>query len=638
MGALSSTTSSCMPANGERLSAVARQRRLREARSAASTPPAPSPTPVVRNVLPDPASQPNLSDEGSDKDGSDQIATSNQFSTLVEASAVDFSSSREVENVDQTTIKVRLSRGQKCVVLGSCRLWVKHGSISIYGAIIHASIATYRVYAPATDALPPIEALTSKAEVQLESIEDGIRDLPYIGIRDQWEPRGVVKSRLSFHLLGVSFEQDLKAPQRLKELNLNGWETVLSHFASPKAAKPSAPSCPRILICGRRSSGLSTFVRCLLNRLLTAQGTSKELILLDFDTTMPQFAPPGTISLVKVVGPGFGPSFTQVMLAQSTAGRILKTHFLGDFDGTELSDWHIERVSDLLAFEQNNRVEEKNVPVVMLAPKWLNDIEQHIAVSLWKKMLPTDIICMDTRPSSPHLQAWKPSAEAVECRIHQIPAQAFDKMSPAREHDLQMQSYFHMSECLSGSPYWTDTPILARNPVILSYGGNNPDICGVVLLGGNVALEDTYDALEGSIVAMLLVQEQQHEHLTPIDQEGEVMDVDGLQRCRKDKWHATRTNERIPRLLQGSSPHAFPYSAEGSHCIGFGMVAGVDVVERQLSLVTPVNSQKLHVRHDGCRIALIIHKATPDGKFKTDWARKEVRSSGSDRQDPKMLV
>ncbi|KAK5318585.1 Polynucleotide 5'-hydroxyl-kinase grc3 [Exophiala xenobiotica] len=619
-----------MPANGERLSAVARQRRLREARSAASTPPVPSPTPtpVVQNVLPEPASQPDA-DEDNDKDDSDPIATSNQFSTLVEASAVNFSSSREVENVDDTTIKVRLSRGQKCVVLGTYRLWVKHGSISIYGAIIHASIATYRVYAPATYALPPIEALTSKAEVQFESLEDGIRELPYVGVRDQWEPRGVVKSRLSFHLLGVSFEQDLKAPQRLKELNINGWETVLSQFAGPKGAKPSAPSSPRILVCGRRSSGLSTFVRCLLNRLLTTQGPDKGVTLLDFDTTMPQFAPPGTISLVHVVGPVFGPSFTNVTLSQSTARRIMKTHFLGDFDGTELSDWHIDRVNGLLALEQNHRVEKKNVPVILLAPKWLNDVDQHIAMGLWKRMLPTDIICMDTRPSSPHLQAWKPSAEAVECRIHQIPAQVFDKMSPAREHDLQMQSYFHMSECLSGSPYWTHTPILTRSPVILSYAENRPDICGVVLLGGNVALEDTFDALEGSTVAITLVQEQQHEQLNPIDPEAEVMDVDDFQRYGKDKWHVARTEELIPRMLPGSSPDAFPYSADGSHCIGFGMVAGVGVVERQLSLITPVEPQKLRARRDGCRIALVIHKATPDGRFKTDWARKEVRSSGS---------
>jgi hypothetical protein len=73
--------------------------------------PTPTPTPVAQNVLPEPASQPDA-DEGNGKDDSDPIATSNQFSTLVEASAVNFSSSREVENVDDTTIKVRLSRGQ----------------------------------------------------------------------------------------------------------------------------------------------------------------------------------------------------------------------------------------------------------------------------------------------------------------------------------------------------------------------------------------------------------------------------------------------------------------------------------------------------------------------------------------------
>lgn len=125
--------------DGERLSAVARQRRLREARSAAATLPGPSPTPVVQNVLPDPASQPNLSDEGSDKDSRDQIATSNQFSTLVEASAVNFSSSREVENVDETTIKVRLSRGQVRLISSFSGYTDSQRNVSFWGHVAYGS-------------------------------------------------------------------------------------------------------------------------------------------------------------------------------------------------------------------------------------------------------------------------------------------------------------------------------------------------------------------------------------------------------------------------------------------------------------------------------------------------------------------
>ena len=51
-------------------------------------------------------------DESPSEDGG--LDTANQFSTLVEASAVEFSSSREVEQLSRGSVKIRLSRGQVC--------------------------------------------------------------------------------------------------------------------------------------------------------------------------------------------------------------------------------------------------------------------------------------------------------------------------------------------------------------------------------------------------------------------------------------------------------------------------------------------------------------------------------------------
>ncbi|KAK6364522.1 Polynucleotide 5'-hydroxyl-kinase grc3 [Exophiala oligosperma] len=594
-----------MPANGERLSAVARQRRLREARSASSTPRASTPDATSQQVQPESVTIEQKPQAVGDGEADEQpLAVSNQFSTLVEASTVHFSSSREIENINERSVK-------KCAILGTCCLWVKEGVVSVYGAILQASTATFRIYSPANYALPTIEALTSNAEFELDSLGGGVQNLPYRGVRDVWPSTGAGNLKLSFHILGHSIEQDAKALRRPKELNTDAWKTVLSQFPSPASTTSRSSSSPRIV------------------------GSKGLVSLVDLDSSMPEFTPPGTISMLHIQEPVLGPPFTHLVLSKHKHVRVFRMHFLGEIDPTDLSDWHLERVNDLLALERRIRAQKDNMPVIIVVPKWLENIEQQTASLIWKMMQPTDIVCMDTRQSSPHLQPWKTLAETDGCRIHQIPAQTFDRIPPLREHELYMQSYFHMSESSSNQSYWVDTPVLALDPVNLNYGKKIPDIGGVLLLGGNVALEDTRDALEEGIAAILLVRQQHIEEDPASLDKGFDIGMDGRESTEDNGWRVSRTEEQVPRLLQSHRSHdAFPYSEKQSYCIGLGMVTGLNVVKRQISLVTPLPSQALLKRPKGCQLALVVQRATSDARFTSHWARREMRSTRGRSQDP----
>ncbi|KIX00699.1 uncharacterized protein Z518_09764 [Rhinocladiella mackenziei CBS 650.93] len=624
-----------MPANGKRLSAVARQRRLRDAQSASTTPTPASPATASERNLGENASGQNVSEEDGtlavEQPGA--VELKNQFDVLVKASTTHFRSTREVDQLSETSVKIRLSRGQKCVLLGTCTLWVKQGSIFIYGAIIHASTTLHRIYAPSSHALPSIEAMSAKAEFQVESLDDAIRDLPYIGIRDLWTPSGVEQAALTFYILGHSFEPDPKAPKRLKELDLDPWKLVLSNLST---AGPSKPHPPRILLCGRRSSGLSTFVRCLLNRLLTTQSSRlvdsnhRGAVLVDLDANLPEFAPPGLISLVHVVNPAYGPPFTHVLPGKGLSNRILRMYFLGDLDITEFSDWHIGRVHEILDHVKALRSEYKDSPVIVVAPRWVNSIDQKVASKLWTKILPTDIVCMDSSPTSPYLQPWSSFAEKATCQIYQLPSHAFDKISPVREHELQMQSYFHLVESPIDRLFWDETPILAGNQqkLTLSYGMDNADVCAIILLGGQVALEDTYDALEGSIVALTVVRCQPNRSLTFEHEETDHTDIVKESLSDETKLPGVhRTTEDLPRL-QGGWQSPFPTCATDSYCIGLAIVTKIDVTQRQIALVTGLDSQEVQGQIQGNQVALVLHKATSDGRFKTDWARREMWNGG----------
>ena len=99
--------------NGHKLSAVARRRLLQGTGSTASsstTPSSPEATAEAKitesNLQKSPANNRDEESEG------DEIGTANQFSTLVEASVVDFTPSREVEQLARGSVRIRLSRGQ----------------------------------------------------------------------------------------------------------------------------------------------------------------------------------------------------------------------------------------------------------------------------------------------------------------------------------------------------------------------------------------------------------------------------------------------------------------------------------------------------------------------------------------------
>ncbi|KIW69113.1 hypothetical protein PV04_05008 [Phialophora macrospora] len=612
-----------MQTNGHRLSAVARRRLLREGVSDGSAPSGLVPVEAADAELTEVTAKADSTKIDENLSKIDGIETANQFSTLVEASAVEFSSSREVEQLPRDSIKIRLSRGQKCVVLGTCALWVKQGSVSLYGAVLFASTAIYRIYAPNTHALPSIEATTSHAELQLDPLNDGIHELPLTGTRDKWAPTGVKHSASSFYVLGHSFEPDPKAPRRLRELNIAPWKSLLANLAEYDSATP-----PRLLICGRRSSGLSTLVRCISNRLLAKQFASSKsphrtgVTLVDLDTYMPEFVPPGMISLVHLSKLVFGPAFTHLLASsKADSDHVLRKHFLGDIDTIDLADWHLARVYNLLDLEKDFHSKRKNAPVVIVLPKWLNGIDSATASHLWSKMSPTQIVCLDPSPTSPHLEPWRLLAERENCVIHQIPVQVFDKIPAVREHALQMQSYFHL-ECVETSrQFWSETPILATTSrtVTISYGSDGGMICAIILLGSHIALEDTYEALDGSLVALVAVpipETWAHEV------SGSNMDSLG---SNFHSGEVRRTDEDLPRWQEQAGPeNFFRLPAQDSFCLGLALVQEIDVPNRKICLITGPGVYVDDIQGHGHRVALVVPKAAADGRFRTDWAQREM--------------
>lgn len=92
----------------------------------------------------------------------------------------------------------------------------------------------------------------------------------------------------------------------------------------------------RVLVCGPKASGKSTFSRYLLNHVLSpAPETENGYIntdgcaFLDLDPGQPEFAPMGQVYLAHLRAPFFGPPFTHPSLDDSRDGQILRAHHIG---------------------------------------------------------------------------------------------------------------------------------------------------------------------------------------------------------------------------------------------------------------------------------------------------------------------
>lgn len=528
--------------------------------------------------------------------------------------------------------------------MGVCDLWVKNGSVFVYGTTIRASPTTHRIYAPSSHALPSIEACEKHTEFQLDSINTGHGDLPYIGTRNIWTPPGLEQSALTFFVLGHTFDHDAKAPKRFKELTLDPWK---SYLVSGYEGSISTAPRSRLILCGRRLSGLSTLFRCLANRILEIGGPgrsneqSQKLIVLDLDTSMPEFSPPGTISLAYLQRPIFGPAFTHLLPIHGSSSRILKMHFLGDVEATDVCNLQIECILDLLNVEKQFRNELEDAITIILAPKWLNDIDAAVAGKLWAQMAPTGIVCIDNNTASAHLRPWRSLAESAGCQIQHLPVQTFDRISLVREHDLQMQSYFHSIPSQIDCQFWDGRPILAETgaEITLTYQGRHAEVGAIALFGGNVVLEDTYDALEGSLVAIVAVKAGSIGHSDGEPRHAQAADNSSLDEGdRHILPGVARTEEDLPRLMTGDEGFGTP--AMNSECVGFGLVTRIDIRHGQISLKVrgTLHGVQERMQGQGQQVVLVLQKATSDGRYKTDWARREIGNAGRVVLNSKELI
>ncbi len=384
-----------------------------------------------------------------------------------------------------------------------------------------------------------------------------------------------------------------------RELDISPWYPILNQVCeSTGTIVPSQTG--RILVTGKRSTGTSTFVRCLINRLLTArlgEGASAEpeVLLVDLDPEAPETTPPGLVAIARIKEPLLGPAFTH----PSTASEVVKIQFLGN-RGVGLRNGHLaEAACDLL---RDSVDDIQRVPVVIRMPAWIANIGNGAFDRIWNALKITQVVQVEGSTGS----TIEALANDENIPLRTLTPIAFESRTSAfDDRDLRLRSYFRSSRPgIEPSP-WHDVPLTANQSAryTLSFTQPASTIGAVLLLDPTIDPEDTFDAMLGSICAIMALSTDFFE-----------------QNLRAQIWTA---ENGLPRLMT-STMDSIP--ATVSTCLGLAYLAEMQTEPLELVIYTPVSSAHLQKVND--RTLLLVNAGRrQNGYWGSDWIADELEKS-----------
>lgn len=461
----------------------------------------------------------------------------------------------------------------------------------------------------------------------------GLRNLeklsPLFGVL--WNEVGQTENttKQTYQILSSSAEgpkkailQDLRSPAQ--------WNKKVADLSKEKRPKP-----PVVLVCGPKSSGKSTFSRLLANRMVTGIGSNKQRVwpgvsILDIDPGQPEFSSPGVISLVRIEEPNLVPPFGHPTLVDTKS--MPRAHALASITPASDIEHYQECVVDLYNSYQSSH---KDCPLLINTPGWVQGTGLGLLMDLISRVRPTEVIYMSEDGPEDTVEGLK--SACTDIAFTSLPSQSSEYTSRTALHlrHMQAMSYFHMDPELSRGTAirWDSKPLTSKPPLLLHYGGTDGGILGVMCYGYQPGLHLLADSIDGTIVAIVEVEDRRAfcntaeagNGVEP-DEESEEPDnkqPPGIQR------YIRRTPQKIPYIRHGTT-----LRPRFSRCLGLALVRGVDVQRAIIALVSPVFPREL----EGREIVLI------SGKFDAPtWAYTEdhydrASQRGEDQTDNRALA
>jgi polynucleotide 5'-hydroxyl-kinase GRC3/NOL9 len=382
----------------------------------------------------------------------------------------------------------------------------------------------------------------------------------------------------------------------------------------------------RVLVCGPKASGKSTFSRYLLNHVLSpAPETENGYIntdgcaFLDLDPGQPEFAPMGQVYLAHLRAPFFGPPFTHPSLDDSRDGQILRAHYIGATSPKEDPDHYALATMDLMEQYRTLLTRYPQCPLIINYPGWIFGQGLEVATWLIKTLGLSDVVYMSEKGPTEVVEPLNSAANEARVSMTILPSQPTDfvSRSSAQLRSMQIQSYFHSSNPSGlSNPLWSDAPLSRTRPIAVNYAGDKQGILGIMVLGSHINPGMLREVLEGAIVGVVAVEspnaimgaandssaykpdEEENDNEDDVDVDEDVeMDsseqqVNGATSGSLVDSVFRTPEEDLPYLCVGAGT-SVPLNPSASNCLGLALIRSVNVESHQLELSTPIPSSRL---------------------------------------------
>ncbi|KAI0031540.1 hypothetical protein K488DRAFT_51871 [Vararia minispora EC-137] len=444
----------------------------------------------------------------------------------------------------EPAVALVLSPSDTLSFIGTARICVLRGSVSLFGTTLHASSASCTVFAPKSSPVPVLEVSGDQGE----SSRDAFRQLPerllgslkmegaVIVLQELWtgvEGLGrIVRTFDGFFTpstddgledLFISGVHVVRTSSRdVQPFQLpSSWKLALDEVDATAPVLASSP--PAFFVKGPKNSGKSSFSRTLANRLLSRY---RRVAYLDCDLGQSEFTPGGMVALTVLEEPIFGPPFThptipyQAHYIGSSSPRTSPSHYLDSIEAllyVYRLDIQLNTVFDMDAdmdapSTSVHRIANA-IPLVVNTMGWSKGLGADLTRKIEQLVTPTSVFALEF-PHIPHGSTTLDSDGSPAHVLHAVPPPEHALRQTAADHRaLALMSYFHaifprdarpgftvqrwdtrLPLCFV-PPYEIEVPAAVSRVIYTGVGAEDvvPDEAALVLNGALVALVRTDD-------------------------------------------------------------------------------------------------------------------------------------------------
>jgi polynucleotide 5'-hydroxyl-kinase GRC3/NOL9 len=461
----------------------------------------------------------------------------------------------------------------------------KGGDATISGLSLGSPVA---IHAPLCYSVPAIRC-SGEVTVRLQPVESSPRVL------GELTPtfRGIWLGQDGFHIGFPSERFPKKAP--LQPLVVPPeWHRKISEMQLMRKDEPM-----KVLVCGPKSSGKSTFSRVFGNKLLSFS----QVALLDLDPGQPEFAPPGVLSLVILRRPNLSPPFAHPW-ADGQSATMVRCHALASVTPADNPNLYMDIAINL---HELYREGYGHLPLIVNTPGWILGTGLELLTGLISAFRPAEVIYMSKTGPEDSLDRLRSTSSGIGRQLSFLPSRpsGASPRTAAQLREMHTMSYFHYIK-REESYAWSDQPLSHIRPLQVAYEGKKQGITAIISYISQASGAGLCHAIKGMLLALVEIED------TRAFKVREDRAVDGTS-SSEDEEHGddmealvSRTPEGIPHMEISSLDPAF------SHLLGLVLVRGVDEDKKRLHILTPIPALTMNeARRKGQHLVLVRGKFDP---------------------------